>query len=175
MQKSMLFLVFLIVFGPLHAQIYKWTDGDGNVHFTDKPHPGAEKVELPEVQTFSSPPIPKLPPELTQKDKSKAVDYKVSIVDPPDQVTIRNTMGYVPVNVQVEPALKSGDKLQLMFDGMPLGEPQATTVFALRDINRGSHTLSVQVVNEKGKDIAKSKEITIFMQQPRVGMGRHAP
>ncbi len=46
-------LVFLFIAQPTFAQIYKWTDSQGNVHFSDKPQPGAEKVELPSVQTYT--------------------------------------------------------------------------------------------------------------------------
>ncbi|WP_133127299.1 DUF4124 domain-containing protein [Legionella nagasakiensis] len=167
---KILLLCFLIMISPLQAQIYKWTDSSGNVHFSDKPHPGAEKVELPEVQTFSSPLPSPDSPSLADEATESLTDYTITILAPKDQETIRNNQGYVAVNIQLEPELKTGDKLQMIFDGMPLGEPQATTVFALRDMNRGSHTLAVQVVNEKSKVLKTSDTITIFMHRPRVGM-----
>ncbi len=48
-----LLLVFLIPMRPVHAEIYKWIDESGNVHFGDKPKDSAilqssEKVELKE-------------------------------------------------------------------------------------------------------------------------------
>ena len=91
-------------------------------------------------------------------------------MQPEDQATIRNNQGYLPIIVQTEPELKAGDKVQVIFDGAPLGEPQATTVFALRDITRGSHTLAVKVMNAEGKELNTSESITVFIQRPRVGM-----
>ncbi len=38
---------------------------------------------------------------------------------------------------------------------------------------RGSHTIAVQVVNTEGKVLITSDMVTIYMQQPRVGMGRN--
>ncbi len=77
--------------------------------------------------------------------------------------------------MDTKPKLRPGDLLQLMFDNKPLGPPRKTTVFALKDINRGSHTLAAKIVDSKGNVLATSDTITIFMQQPRVGMGANAP
>ena len=174
MRRIYFVFCLLIIVLPVQAQIYKWTDSSGNVHFSDKPHPGSEKIELPSVQTYSSPVIPtsNAAPPIT----SEANSYeKVTIVQPEDQVTIRNTEGYVSVVCEVEPSLKSEDKVQLLFDGSVLGSPQSALVFALKSIDRGSHTIAVQVVDSEGKVLATSAATTIFMQPPRINMGKNAP
>ena len=58
MKKYWLVISIIMAVSPIHAQIYKWVDSDGNVNFSDKPHPGAEEIPLPKVQTYSSPQIP---------------------------------------------------------------------------------------------------------------------
>lgn len=164
-------LSFALMIAPLHAQIYKWTDSDGNVHFSDKPHPGAEEVTLPEIQTFSSPtPSPSTSPTVAEAEDAVQDNYTVDIVMPKDQETIRNNQGYVVVNVQISPELKKNDKVQLIFDGAPLGDPLPTTVFALRDIKRGSHTLKAELISAQGKVVDNSETVTFFMHRPRVGM-----
>ncbi|AHE67160.1 DUF4124 domain-containing protein [Legionella oakridgensis] len=171
MRIDKLLFCFVMAISPLHAQIYKWTDSNGNVYFSDKPHPGAEKIELPEVQTFSSPaPSSESSAAMQQEAIEASTDYAMTILAPKDQETIRNNQGYVAVNVQLEPSLKANDKLQIIFDGKALGKPQATTVFALQNINRGSHTIAVQLVNEQGDVLKTSPSVTIFMHRPRVGM-----
>ncbi|WP_133130579.1 DUF4124 domain-containing protein [Legionella yabuuchiae] len=170
MKKIVLLAVLVLLSLPMQAQIYKWTDSSGTVHFTDKPRPGAEKVDLPAVQTFSSPPIEQAstpePPQLGDEVKN----YKIEIVEPQNQATIRNNQGYISVMLQVTPELKEDDKVQILFDGSPLGEPQANTVFALQDVNRGSHSIAAQLVGADGKVIKTSETITVFMHRPRVGM-----
>lgn len=176
MSNYWLLLGLFISLNPLHAQIYKWTDSSGDVHFSDKPHPGAEEIELPKVQTYSAPQVPvaETTPEPITKAPPEAYE-KINIIQPEDQATIRNTEGYVSIIAELDPPLQKGDKIQIIFDGAALGKPQDTTVIALRDINRGSHTLAVQVVSPKGKVLNTSSTITIFMMQPRTGMGRGAP
>ncbi|KTD52374.1 hypothetical protein Lrub_0006 [Legionella rubrilucens] len=166
-----LICMFLAV-GALHAEIYKWTDSEGNVHFSDQPHQGSEQINLPASQTFTPPAQNNSapPPAKTQGSDAER-GYKVlRIAQPIDEATIRNSQGYVPVIVEISPELKSGDKLQILYDGEPLGEPQATTVFALNDVKRGSHTIAVQAVDEEGNVLSTSEMITIFMHRPRVGM-----
>ena len=161
--------LLVLAISPLQAAIYKWTDANGVVHFSDKAHPDAEKIKLPETQSFPSPTseTPSLPAEPAPQEEQS---YTVTIVQPESDATIRNNQGYLPVIVQVEPELKSEDKLQMIFDSAPLGTPQVSTVFALREIKRGTHTLAVQVVNAAGDVLTTSPPITIYMHRPRVGM-----
>ena len=176
MKSYWLLLGVFIATSSAYAQIYKWTDSTGDVHFSDKPHPGAEEIELPKVQTYSTPQesMAEKTPESITSAPAEAYE-KINIVQPEDQATIRNTEGYVSIIIDLVPPLKKGDKIQIIFDGSPLGKPQATNVIALRDINRGSHTLAAQAVNSKGKVLNTTDTITIFMMPPRVNMGKGSP
>jgi len=165
-------IILLIISGTLNAEVYKWTDASGDVHFSDKPHPGAEKIDLPEVQMYSTPPIPPSIPDNKQAENDSQSVYKnLAIMQPQDQATIRNNEGHLSLIAQASPGLKPGDKFQLLYDGTTLGEPQIAPVFTLKDINRGSHTLVVQIINAEGKVLISSQSTTIFMHRPRVGMG----
>ena len=155
-------------------QIYKWTDSNGNIHFSDKPHEGAEEIALPKVQTFSAPKISEPANASVPTPISDDETYKsINIIQPEDQSTLRNTQGYVSILLNIKPTLKEGDRVQIVLDGAPVGEPQPATVFALQDIKRGSHTLSAQLVDKQGHIIKTSTPITIFMMPPRVGMGKN--
>lgn len=163
----------LIIMTPLQAQVYKWTDSEGNVHYTDKPHPDAEKLDLPEVQTYSSPPTPTPQQPVTDQkvdEEKEPDDFSVAITQPQNQATIRNNQGYVPVMVSIEPELRQGYKLQMVFDGQDLGEPQASPMFALNNVLRGSHTLMVKLLSPEGEIVETTEQVTIFMHRPRVGM-----
>ena len=37
------------------ATTYRWVDSAGVVHYSDRPQPGAEKVNLPPAQTYTTP------------------------------------------------------------------------------------------------------------------------
>ena len=56
--KSVTFAIFFILaFGmAAHAEVYKWVDADGNVHFSDTPPPNPEQeAEEVKIQSASSP------------------------------------------------------------------------------------------------------------------------
>src|ERR1700691_2015689 len=36
----------------LAATVYKWVDDDGVVHYSDQPHPNAQKLQVHDVQTY---------------------------------------------------------------------------------------------------------------------------
>jgi hypothetical protein len=176
----------LVVLGVLLAtslwaqttQVFKWTDGSGNVHFTDKPHPGAEEIPLPSAQPSSSaqPPNPTpIKQEAQGADEQVTAYQNISIVQPSEQETIRNSQGYISVILDIQPKLMPGDKVQMIYDGAPVGEPLATTVIALQDVHRGSHTLAAQILDGDGNLLMKSATITIYMMPPRVGMGQRSP
>ena len=121
MRKYCLAICIALIVTSIHgqaAQIYKWTDSSGDTHFSDKPHPGAEEIELPKVQTYST---PKVPSEGNQTDPLADTEInnysKISIAQPEDQTTIRNTQGYVSIIVELKPKLKAGDRVQVIIDG----------------------------------------------------------
>ena len=169
-------LTFILMICAAQAQIYKWTDSRGNVHFSDVPHEGAEKIKIPEAQTFT-PPTPKsavVPASKPEQEENKEQRYtKIEIVQPHNMETFRSSQGYLMVAVELDPPLKKGDTLQLLFDSSPLGDPQVSPVFQLSGIYRGSHTIAVQVLDANGNILDKSDSITVYMQNPRTGMVRH--
>jgi hypothetical protein len=178
MNKFALFvsLIMLTIISVAYAQVYKWTDSQGLVHFSDTPHDGAEKIKIPDAQTFSPPTIPKVKlPDEDDQGKHTAKDHtykKVAITQPLNEATIRNNDGYLVVTVELDPRLAEGDKVQLLFDGSPLGDPQTNLVFQLNGIYRGAHTITVEVLDSNGSVLNTSDPVTIFMQRPRVGMGK---
>lgn len=173
-QTLVLVASFMLLISSSHAQIYKWTDSQGVVHFSDSPHAGSKQVTVPEAQSFS-PPVSQTnsTPQEPEKTMNEEHKYsKISIMQPLNEATIRNNQGYVVVAVELEPALAEGDMLQMVFDGAPLGDPQPNTLFQLNGIYRGSHTLAVQILNAAGEVLLTSDNITIFMHRPHVNMGR---
>lgn len=182
MIKFFVSLSLMVVICASYAQIYKWTDSQGNVHFSDTPHEGAEIVTVPDTQSFSSPTSTdsQTPPksgsngsEQSEQDdtvKLKHTYTTIAIAQPSAGATIRNNEGFVVVTAQVEPDLLPGDKLQLLYDGTALGEPQANPVFEIKGMYRGKHSLSVQVIDAEGNVMNTSEPITIYVFRPRVGM-----
>lgn len=175
--KVFVSLLLMMIICASNAQIYKWIDNQGGVHFSDTPQKGAQIITLPDEQNSSS--LPSVTPQTATKSnklhdhtlvKLKHSYTKMEIVRPESGATIRNNQGFVTVTAQTEPDLFPGDKLQLLYDNAALGAPQKNPVFEINGMYRGSHTLAVQVMDEAGNAIDSSDPITIYVFRPRVGM-----
>ena len=44
--KIFLPLILVLAAMPVHAQLYKWTDADGKVHYSDRPQDGVKSKEI---------------------------------------------------------------------------------------------------------------------------------
>ena len=69
-------LLLLLPTGQASAEIYRWTDTDGKVQFSDKPPAGAgaETVELRRINTFQSVSVDELPDWVTT-DRQTVIIY----------------------------------------------------------------------------------------------------
>jgi len=158
LMRSAWFLIGAVfVLGAAAAPVYKWVDEDGNVVYSDRPQPGAEQLEDPQVQTVPAPPLPPQRPEPPAPPQAR--EYRsIAIASPEDDATLRDNTGNVQVQVTLRPPLQVnfGHSLQLYLDGQPHGEPGRATSFTLANVPRGTHTLRAAVLDEDGREVAGS-------------------
>jgi len=173
-------LLLLLMLGPAGhglAAVYKWVDEQGNVIYSDQPRPGAEQLKVPPVPTYSAPP---LPPRSSGAGapKAEAPAYThVSIVQPSHDSTVRNNAGVVVISALLEPPLRTdlGHKIVLSMDGTPIGEPGPSTAIQLSNVDRGTHTLQVSVVDDAGKVLVTSDPSTFHMRRVSILHPKPAP
>lgn len=149
------------------ATIYKKIDADGNVVFTDVPpraEESAETIDLGSPNSFTPTAESQLiaaEPESADAD-SAAHDYTaVQITSPAHDSSIRENAGAVTVTTQVEPGLAGGHAVQLLMDGTPVAGPSQSGTFPLANVDRGTHQLYAQVVDEDGTVIFTGK-LSVF-------------
>ncbi len=181
MKKCLIIICALVINHIASAEIYEWRGKDGSIHFTDTPHKGAKKIDLPEPQTYSDPSKKAVTPKYqnyTPADKKKEEDAKkyesIEISSPKQDATIRNNTGNVTVTVSLTPGLKDSHSIQVSLDGKTIGEPQKNTSFVLQNVYRGTHTVKANVLNQQGNVVGTSS-VTFHMHRPRVNMGKQAP
>ncbi len=170
---GLLFCLAAIVSNGSYAsqKVYQWRDKSGELHFSDVPHEGAKTIEIQEPQTYQAPTYSntsETSDESKNPQKQKAIGKTISVVSPRNQSTIRNGTGELMVNLEVSPKLTKGETVQLLFDSKSNIPPQKVLTFKLKNVYRGSHTLSANVLDKSGKVIASSDTITIYMQRPIV-------
>lgn len=168
MQKTALTLLLALILGMGFAQadtIYKWVDAQGNVHYSDKPQPGAQKLKLPAAQTYAAPNIamPALPPSGNQSPAVPAVKFTLS--SPTDQQTFWN-VHEITVNAAVSPAFPPGASVTFHLDGQTKG-PSPSLSATFQDIYRGSHTASATLTLPGGQEM-NAGPVTFYVHQTSI-------
>jgi hypothetical protein len=168
MRWILLALLMSCALGAQAEEVWRWVDENGVVHFSDRPHPGAERVELNRPQTFTPPPLPARPetPSRTQSEPDAAPAYTgVRVVSPAAGETLWNIAGELAAQVEVQPSLAPGHSLRVSLDGQRVETPPGATQFTISEVFRGEHRLSVSVVDENGRELASSEPVTFYVQQ----------
>jgi hypothetical protein len=108
---------------PAAAQIYKYTDSNGNTVFTNQPPEGqtTETVELPPTNTVM-PQIPTPNSQASTPEQSQQPYKRLNLADLPSDEALRANNGTFSVGVDIEPSLRAGHSLRLILDGQPYGQ-----------------------------------------------------
>lgn len=148
------------------GEVYKQVLPDGSVVFSDQPAPGAERIEISPAQTYKPPPIPvsTSSPSTRKQDRTEARHYdELRITTPEDDAAIRDNAGNVHIEIALAPALRTreGHRIALYMDGEEVAPPGSSTVFNLKNVDRGTHQIQAVIVDTQGKPI-KTSEPVIF-------------
>ena len=92
-----------------------------------------------------------------------AAYIEAAILAPADDAALRDNAGHVQVHGRVRPALAPGHQVQLLLDGTPWGSPQSTANFALANIDRGTHSLALRILNGEGKPLFTGQPSTFHL------------
>lgn len=164
--RKPLFLALLLAAASAQAEVYKWVDKDGTVHYTDEPPTqNAKPAKLPPLQTYKQGTEPSL--DKFEPAPAKAAAPTVKIVSPAPDTTYRLPLEPVPVAVQAS-GLGPGLSLLYQVNGTTRGGPTAATAFSVTGLERGAHSISVAIVDAAGKEVARSAPVTVHMKPPTV-------
>lgn len=172
--RQSLALVLLLLALPAVAQIYKYTDANGNTAYSNQPPDGtkAEAVNLPPLNSVDTvtpaSPAPSSTPNQNQLQPAAATYQVLELTDLPKDEALRANNGSFTVSVAIQPRLQPGHMLQLLIDGKPYGQPSNIPRFQVLEQDRGEHSLSVQVL--QGTQIVQtSQTINLTVQRVHVG------
>lgn len=149
-----------------HTTVYKWVDAQGVVHYSDQPHPNAQKLEVRGAQTFSALPLPQASstPAPAPTEPSGPAYESCSIAQPADQQMLMNVYHATAV-VQTSPQLRPGDQVHLFVDGKQIqgsGNSFSFPVF------RGQHSVQAVIEDSTGQIVCETSSVTFFVHQPSV-------
>tara|TARA_R110001583_G_scaffold30866_2_gene106172 strand:+ start:31818 stop:32360 length:543 start_codon:yes stop_codon:yes gene_type:complete len=175
--KPIIFLFTLFVYffaapaTTAEMKIYHWIDEDGKAHFSDTAIPGTKEIQ---VKNNNLLPAEEINMEQTdsianqlsfdQQEKSQII-YQATIISPEDDKPLHSNDGTIEIHIETEPAKENTQKLQLYLDGKKLGSPQISSTMRALNIDRGTHQVQVELLDENGNVLAKTQIVTVHLQR----------
>ncbi|WP_434767424.1 DUF4124 domain-containing protein [Pseudomonas triticicola] len=165
MGRTFLYILLLIAL-PAAAQIYKYTDANGNTAYSNQPPDGvqAQPLELPPLNRVEpqAPSAPQAPTAEQPQPPRNAYDI-LDLAGLPTDEALRANNGTFTVNVLIKPRLQPPHQLRLVLDDAPYGQPSNVPVLQLINVDRGEHRLAVQVID--GQTVIQQSQPAVFTVQ----------
>ena len=159
-------------------RIYRTTDEEGNVVFTDDPpSEDAEPVELDPLTTVPSSGSDAVPDATAAESPSGNVEPPadrlegVRLLYPPSGQPIRHNGGNLPFRLELKPPgtrLPEGYRIEFLLDG-EVRAVSTTTEAIVSPVDRGQHTARVRVVDDEGRTRHESAQVQFHLLRAHLG------
>lgn len=163
----------LLVAVQAAAQVYRWVDEDGVIHYSDQPVEGAELIELPNDTATPGSNAPRTPRTTTNRgdeagdESSDEFAYRsLTVATPSEEQTLWNIQGTLNVSLSLQPSLQEGHRVRVYLDGE--SRLVDAVQFELTEVWRGTHTLQAEVLDSTGRLMIRSDPRRFFVQQTSV-------
>jgi hypothetical protein len=171
-----------VLAAPIYAattELWVWVDSNGVKQFSDRPVPGAKRVSIATMEPAqdvkpAASPAPS-PSPTARRPQPQSVQYQlVEIFQPQNEETFFGTDAVVDVRIRTEPDLGSGDRLRLYLDGELIARQGGGTEYSLSGLNRGAHSITVQIVDAEGEPKLLSEPRVFHIRHETVGVPNRA-
>ena len=157
----------LIALSASAAEMWRWKDADGVTHYSDRPVPGAERIQVLSTQKSTGEATPANRP--APAPAPAEVRYTRCTVGAPINDQVFNNVRTVDVSVVVEPQLQPDHQLQVVLNGQAYtGWPANSLSHTLADLVRGSYTLGVRVLDGNGRPQCEGPIVNFHVRLPTV-------
>ena len=151
--------------------VYRWVDENGQVHYSDRPGPGAERIELSTGAPSLDAGLPSRSRQQPAPEARTAVvtDYEtLAVLQPASEETLWGTAGRVEIAIVVSPDLQSRHSFGLYLDGELAEIAIRATRFSIEDVPRGEHTVQAVILDDANRELRRSAPVTFFVQQTSI-------
>jgi hypothetical protein len=167
--KPWLVLAAFATFAGQAAVVYKWTDSDGVVHYSDQPVPGAEKIftsgnassgiATGATHTASG-------STAVKKAVSGLTYTQFAITSPtPDQSFFGDES--IGAHLALDPNLKPGQTITWQLNGQNLdGQAPTATEVTLPRLDRGTYSIAATVTDRSTGESRSTESVSFFVRQP---------
>jgi len=169
--KPWIVLASLAAFAAQAAVVYKWTDSDGVIHFSDQPVPGAEKIFTASGSSTggSVSPARQANPGAPDPPRNAApgLNYtQFSITSPVrDQTFFGDDV--ISAQLALDPGLKPGHTVTWHLNGKQLDDQSPTaTQITLPHLDRGTYAIAATVTDSATGESLSTDSVNFFVRQP---------
>jgi hypothetical protein len=164
-------LASLAAFAAQAAVVYKWTDSDGVIHFSDQPVPGAEKIFTSSGSSTGGSVSsarqanPGEPSPL--RNAAPGLNYtQFSITSPVrDQTFFGDDV--ISAQLALDPGLKPGHTVTWHLNGKQLDDQSPTaTQITLPHLDRGTYAIAATVTDSATGESLSTDSVNFFVRQP---------
>ena len=148
-------------------ELWTWKDANGVTQFSDRPVPGAKRVELAGV---ASPAASTAAPAVVAGEPAARVavpapvQYRaLEFSSPQNEESFFGADTTVAVQLRSEPDLATGHRVVLYLDGRQIGEGYEHT---LSELSRGTHSLMAVIIDDQGNERMRSAPRVFHIKQP---------
>jgi hypothetical protein len=170
MRRLASFLLLGVALAAGATDIWRWKDADGVVHYSDSPVPGAVRVETGGATRPATPGnVPPVATSTPVQPTTAPMRYsRCEVVQPENDETFF-AIRSISVSLAIEPFVQSGHHVQLLLNGTAYPKwPDGAVSGPLTDLNRGTYTIGVRVMNEDYLTVCTGPTIQFHIRQPSV-------
>ena len=169
--RSIFVLLALLATAAASADVWRWIDDDGVVHFSDTPRAGAELVDVSESSRSTGARVyrnvePSSPDDAATATEQAFKYESLSISSPGAEETLWNIEGTLSVSLSLSPGLQTGHQVRVYFNGE--ARLVNSTSFTLDEVYRGVHNIQAEVLDATGRLMIRSTSNRFYVQQNRV-------
>lgn len=149
----------------LSQEIYKTTNEDGKVFFSDIPQKNSKKIsaELTNIQK----PIDATK-AIKRTKRPKATDYQAKLLSPTDGLFLGPSQRSLIIQISLSQPLQNHHLIEFLVDGKRAGTPSTSSSIAVpMGIKmRGQHQVSARVIEVNGNPVSSTSSVSIQVFRP---------
>jgi hypothetical protein len=172
MRRLASFLLFGFALAAGATEVWRWTDENGVVHLSDRPVPGAERLQIRDSAPSAPPARPAsttAPVMRPTQPRVPTVAYTSCAVTSPENDTVFQQVDSVFVSVAVQPALQDGHGVQVVLNGAAVADwPTTQTSHTLTGLFRGTYTVGVRIVDTAGRSYCNGPTVSFHIRQASI-------
>ncbi len=151
--------------------VWVWTDQNGVTQYSDRPVPGARKLQL----STAAPEPPPAGASVTAaaataaKPAVEQVEYQsLEIWQPDNGESFFGADATVDVRMRTEPGVADTDVLRLYLDGKLVEGAPDSLEYTLSNLERGAHSITAVITDDRGNEKIRSEPRVFHIKQPTV-------